>query len=64
MLESTVIDLDGESFQITQFTATKGVKFFRMISKYAGPLLGLMGSEKGDSSAVNVAIEALVEGAW
>lgn len=61
LLESKNIELGGEDFQITQFTATKGVKFFRMITKYAGPLIGLMGAKQGDGDAVSVAIEALME---
>lgn len=61
MLDSKEIELDGESFQITQFTATKGVKFFRMTTKYLAPVVSLMGAEKGDTDAVNTAIESLME---
>ncbi len=38
-LESKVIELGEGSFQITQFTATKGMKFFRKLAKYGGPLV-------------------------
>lgn len=61
LLESKTIQLGDEDFQITQFTATKGLKFFRLITKYAGPLIGLMGAKAGDGDAVNQAIEALMD---
>lgn len=61
MLESKMIELGDDSFQITQFTATKGVKFFRMMTKYAGPLVGLMGAKSGDGDAVSSAINSLMD---
>tara|TARA_R110000822_G_scaffold15369_10_gene53000 strand:+ start:1798 stop:2211 length:414 start_codon:yes stop_codon:yes gene_type:complete len=61
LLESKTVELNGSSYQITQFTATKGVKFFRKVSKYLSPLVGLMGAKDGDGDAVSQAIEALLD---
>ena len=58
---SQAVELGDSSYQITQFTATKGLRFFRMISKYAAPLIGLMSAKEGDGDAVSQAIEALME---
>ena len=61
LLESKTVELNGSSYQITQFTATKGVKFFRKVSKYLSPLVGLMGAKDGDGDAVSQAIDALLD---
>ena len=60
-LESKSVELGDSSYQITQFTATKGIKFLRKASKYMSPLIGLMGAEKGDGDAVTQAIGALMD---
>lgn len=61
MLKSKQIQLGDDSFQITQFTAGKGVRYFRLISKYTGPIIGLMGAKAGDGDAVNEAVNALLD---
>ena len=61
LLESKVVELGDSSYQITQFTATKGLRFFRMVSKYLSPLIGLMGAKEGDGDAVSQAIESLMD---
>lgn len=61
LLESKFIELGEGSYQITQFTATKGLRFLRKITKYISPLVSLMGSEQGDKQAVTVAIESLMD---
>ena len=61
LLESRTVELGDSSYQITQFTATKGLKFFRNLTKHASPLVGLMGAKEGDGDAVTKSIEALMD---
>ena len=60
-LESKTVELGDSSYQITQFTATKGLKFFRNIAKHVGPLVSLVGAKEGDGDAVTQAIESLMD---